>query len=148
MGEISDGSPTLRRLDLLAAAGRELCEALAMELISRWSSSRTVGWSPAIPLTCRATRVKGQRCRIFIEIELLLSNLLAAAVSVLSDSERAEVQKFIDVGEYGIALETATNIYAEEKKIPSAEVVALVERLAEAMSMKSAPLLQRLPESS
>ena len=82
----------------------------------------------------------------FDEIELLLSNLLTSA-SELMDSERAEIQKFIDVGEYGLALETAVDIYAEEKKIASAEVVALVERLAEAMSIDSASLLQRLPKS-
>jgi len=83
----------------------------------------------------------------FEEIELLFSNLLAATSPVLSDSERAEVQKFIDVGEYGLALETAADIYAEEEKIASADVVALVGRLAEAMSIEAVPLLQRLPKS-
>ena len=76
----------------------------------------------------------------FEEIELLFSNLLAATSPVLSDSERAEVQKFIDVGEYGLALETAADIYAEEKKIASADAVALVGRLAEAMSIEAAPI--------
>ena len=83
----------------------------------------------------------------FEEIESLFSSLLAATSSVLSDSERAKVQKFIDVGEYGLALETAADIYAEEKKIASADVVALVERLAEAMAIEAVPLLQRLPKS-
>lgn len=83
----------------------------------------------------------------FEEIELLFSDLLAAASLVLSHSERAEVQKFIDVGEYGLALETAVDIYAEEKKMASAGVVALIEHLAEAMSIEPAPLLQRLPKS-
>jgi len=84
----------------------------------------------------------------FEEIELLLSKLLLATSPVLSDSERAEVQRFIDVGEYGLALETAADIYAEEEKIASADVVGLVGRLAEAMSIEAAPLLQRLPRSS
>ncbi len=82
----------------------------------------------------------------FEDIELLFSNLLAAAAPVLTDSELAEVQKFIDVGEYGLALETAADICAEEKKVASADVVALIERLAEAMSIEPAPLLQRLPK--
>lgn len=81
----------------------------------------------------------------FEDIELLLSKLLEAAAPVLSDSELAEIQKFITVGEYGLALETAADIYAEEKKIASADVVALIKRLSEAMSIESAPLLQRLP---
>lgn len=83
----------------------------------------------------------------FEEIELLFSKLLAAAVPVLSDSERAEVQKFIDVGEYGLALETAADIFGEENKVASADVVMLIGRLAEEMLMESAPLLQRLLKS-
>ncbi len=73
----------------------------------------------------------------FEEIELLFSNLLAATSPVLSDSERAEVQKFIDVGEYDLALETAADIYAEEKKIASADVVALVGRLGQILHLPS-----------
>ena len=77
----------------------------------------------------------------FDEIESLLSRLLMIAASVLSDAERAEVQRFIDVGEYGLALEAAAAIYAEEKKIATAEVADLIERLAAAMSMDPVPLL-------
>ena len=82
----------------------------------------------------------------FDEIESLLSRLLMIAASVLSDAERAEVQRFIDVGEYGLALETAAAIYAEAKKIATAEVVDLIERLAAAMSMHPAPLLEGVPK--
>jgi len=83
----------------------------------------------------------------FEEIEVLFSNLWAASESVLSDSERAEVQHFIDVGEYGLALETVIGIYVEEKKAASPNVVALIKRLAMAMSVEPAPLLQQLPQS-
>jgi hypothetical protein len=82
----------------------------------------------------------------FDEIETLLSQLLTAAAPVLSDTELAEVQRFIDVGEYGLALETAAAIYSEEKKIATLEVVGLIERLAAAMSMDPVPLLERLPK--
>lgn len=84
----------------------------------------------------------------FEEVELLFANLLVATSSVLSNAERTEIQKFIDVGEYGLALETAADIYVEEKKIASADVVTLFEKLAEAMSVEVVPLLQRLPKSS
>jgi hypothetical protein len=77
-------------------------------------------------------------------VESLLSNLLNASVGELSDAERAEVQAFIDVGEYGLALETTADIYAEEKKIPSTEVLSLIEQLAIAMSMAPESVLERL----
>lgn len=80
----------------------------------------------------------------FDEIESLLSRLLMAAAPVLSDTERAEVQRFIDVGECGLALETATAIYSEEKKIATAEVMDLIERLALAMSVEPGPLLEAI----
>jgi hypothetical protein len=35
----------------------------------------------------------------------------------LSEAERAEVQSFLDVGEYGLALETAADTYVEESKL-------------------------------
>lgn len=82
----------------------------------------------------------------FDEIEALLSRLLMAATPVLSETERAEVQRFIDVGEYGLALETAAAIYSEEKKIATTEVVDLIERLAAEMFMDPVPLLERLPK--
>ncbi len=77
-------------------------------------------------------------------IESLLFNLLNASVGELSAAERAEVQAFIDVGEYGLALETTADIYAEEKKTPSTEVLSLIERLAIAMSMAPESVLARL----
>ena len=83
----------------------------------------------------------------FEEIEILFSNFLAVAKPDLSDSECAEIQKFVDVGEYGLALETGVDIYIEEKKIASENVVALIDRLAVAMSMERSPLLKRLPRS-
>jgi hypothetical protein len=79
----------------------------------------------------------------FDEIELLLSRLLVAATPVLSTADRTEVQRFIDVGEYGLALETAVAIYSEEKKIATADVLDLIERLASAMSMDPAPLIEQ-----
>jgi dihydroxyacetone kinase DhaKLM complex PTS-EIIA-like component DhaM len=83
----------------------------------------------------------------FDEIELLLFNLLTAGKAVLSESECAEIQRFIDVGEYGLALETAVDIYAEEKKIASAEVVVLIDHLAKAMAVDPEPLLRQLLKS-
>jgi dihydroxyacetone kinase DhaKLM complex PTS-EIIA-like component DhaM len=62
----------------------------------------------------------------------------------LTHQELDEVQSLIDVGEYGVALETMADIYAEENKNPSARVVALIEGLALAMSMQPHEVLRRL----
>ena len=80
----------------------------------------------------------------FALVETLFTNLLNASKGELTDAELGEVQSFIDVGEYGLALETAADIYAEEGKIPSADVVSLIERLAIAMSMAPESVLERL----
>lgn len=80
----------------------------------------------------------------FKQLELMFSELLAESMTVLMDSERAEIQHFIDVGEYGLALETAVDVYQEEGKAASANVLMLMERLADAMSIESTSLLSRL----
>lgn len=78
----------------------------------------------------------------FDEIETLFTKLLAAAGHVLSESELAEIRSFIDVGEYGIALETAVDIFVEEGKIAPHEVVSLIEQLSNAMSMEPVHLIK------
>lgn len=80
----------------------------------------------------------------FAIVESLFSDLLNASKGDLSDAECAEVRSFLDVGEYGLALETVVDIYAEEGKTPSAYAVSLIERLAIAMSMKLDAVLERL----
>jgi hypothetical protein len=80
----------------------------------------------------------------FEMIESMFLELLATSTSELSESERQEVRDFIDVGEYGLALETAADIFAEEKKTPSAAAISLMKELALAMSMNPESLLDRL----
>lgn len=66
---------------------------------------------------------------------MIFAGLLVDASDVLSTSELAEVCNFIDVGEYGVALETIVSIYSEEKKIKSQSVYESINRLAKMMSM-------------
>ena len=80
------------------------------------------------------------------EIEALFSQLLSEDSSSLSESEIAEVREFVDVGEYGLALETRVDIHHEENKAITPSAVALVHRLALTMSVDTAPLLQLLPQ--
>jgi len=80
----------------------------------------------------------------FRVIESLFSELLSSAGEVLSEEERAEIKNFIEVGEYGLALETTVDIYAEENKLATAAVKELIGRLAKSMSLDAAPMLRRL----
>jgi hypothetical protein len=83
----------------------------------------------------------------FDEIEDLFSKLLAALAPILSNKEIGEIRHFVDVGEYGLALETAVAILVEEKKSVPASASLLISRLAGAMSMDSDALLSRLKSS-
>lgn len=66
-------------------------------------------------------------------IEELLLRLLALLASTFTDLERNEVQEFIDVGEYGLSLETLVDIINEEGKQLPSEASKLVYELAEVM---------------
>lgn len=80
----------------------------------------------------------------FDKIEELFLDLIAEASKMLTDSECSEIQEYIDVGEYGLALRTAVAIYVEERKIASAEALALIAQLALEMSKDPQPMLDRL----
>jgi hypothetical protein len=59
--------------------------------------------------------------------------LLSLLSSALSWSEAQEVRDFVDVGEYGLALETLVDIVTEEEKSISAEALRLIIELADSM---------------
>ena len=80
----------------------------------------------------------------FEKVEELFQDLIDEAYSVLTVSEVAEVQEYIDVGEYGLALSTAVAIYVEEHKIASARTLDLVSRLSLEMSDDPKPMLDQL----
>lgn len=68
-------------------------------------------------------------------VEELLSRLLALLAPTFSAEEILEVREFVEVGEYGLALETLVDIVIEEsKRIPSEEV-NLIYELADAMNL-------------
>jgi hypothetical protein len=81
-------------------------------------------------------------------VEKLLLQLLQASTPPFTSSNAAEVQNFIDVGEYGLALETTVDIYVEEHKAPNSEAIALMEQAAVAMGMDSKILLDKLTNPS
>lgn len=69
-------------------------------------------------------------------IEKLLDRLLILLKNTINDTECNEVQEFIDVGEYGLALETLIAILIEESKVVSVEVLGLLKESAIAMSIE------------
>lgn len=70
-------------------------------------------------------------------IEELLAQLLGLVTKVFVNSEVKEVQDFIDVGEYGIALETFVGIVDEENKAIPEEVLVVVRESAAVMQMEA-----------
>lgn len=77
-------------------------------------------------------------------VESLLTRLLGALRGVFSNSEIAEVSDFFDVGEYGLALDTAVDIFVEEGKVATDDVIVLVEELATAMELSAVEYSDRL----
>ncbi|RLP56479.1 MAG: hypothetical protein D6160_00400 [Ketobacter sp.] len=68
-------------------------------------------------------------------IENLLLRLLGLLLEIFTNSERNEVQDFIDAGEYELALDTLVDIVIEENKQIPGESLALVCELAELMQL-------------
>ncbi len=77
-------------------------------------------------------------------IEELLLRLLSNLLGIFTDSEKNEVQDFIDVGEYGLALETLIDIIVEENKQISGESLELACDLAEVMQFNKKVLEEKL----
>lgn len=80
----------------------------------------------------------------FQYIEQLLQKLLMLLKAVFSESEQNEVQEFIDVGEYGLALETLVDIIDEEDKLVEHDVLKLVLEVASAMSLDKEVVIGKL----
>ena len=77
-------------------------------------------------------------------IETLLLRLLLLLKVVFTDPEVQEVKDFIDVGEYGIALETLVEIIIEESKPISIEALGLIKEIAALMKLDDKGLQSRL----
>lgn len=80
----------------------------------------------------------------FDAIEALFSELIVTVKSDFTSSECCEVQDYIDVGEYGLALSTCVAIYAEEGKMAGERVRFLLTCLAEKMSKDPKAILAKL----
>lgn len=84
----------------------------------------------------------------YTEIESSFKELLPNLREVFSGDEVSEVREFIDVGEYGLALDTLVDIFVEERKRAPAPVVAKVAELAGMMKLAPATYTTRLSAAS
>lgn len=76
--------------------------------------------------------------------EEFLIQLLGELQKIFSASERNEVQEFIDVGEYGLALETLVDIVTEENKRIPEKTLLLVCKLADMMQLDKSRFKEKL----
>lgn len=80
----------------------------------------------------------------FVKVENLLLKLLTSVEQAFNREELKEVQDFIDAGEYGLALETFSDIVVEENKKIAGADLDLIEELAVTMAMDQEAFHQKL----
>ncbi len=73
--------------------------------------------------------------------------LLELAAPQFSESEVREVQEFVDVGEYVLALETYVSIIEDEGKVADPQVEATVVQLADIMGIDSGEMIKKIRAS-
>ena len=80
----------------------------------------------------------------FEKVENLLLNLLASVDQTFNQEELKEVQDFIDANEFGLALETFSDIVVEENKKIARVDLDLIKELTSAMDMDREAFHQKL----
>jgi hypothetical protein len=80
----------------------------------------------------------------FTAIDRRLTLVLDSLSDELSAAERREVEEFIDVGEYGVALETLSALLVEERKRISPVTFAEIVELADLMGIREATITDGL----
>jgi hypothetical protein len=78
------------------------------------------------------------------DIARRIANLLGDLGGSLSDSELAEVHRFLSAGEYGLALDTLSWILVEERKPIGHDTLREIDSLAEAMKLREARFMHAL----
>ena len=74
--------------------------------------------------------------RLYVETEARMARLLGEVGQSFSDSERAEVLRFLKAGEYGLALETLSFILIEESKSVGPALLHGIDEAASAMQLR------------
>jgi hypothetical protein len=81
--------------------------------------------------SCHATK--------WVELKQLFEELNQRIGSIFTPAEQEEVMSFVRTNEFGLGLETFTDICKEEKKDIPAEVRELVARIAQKMNISPEP---------
>ena len=98
----------------------------------------------AMPETIRAGGPSGGGQDHYRQMEESLQALVKALPAGWTEADRAEVQHFIDVGEYGLALETLAGIAVEEDRPFDKAFLDRVAKPAEIMQMLDSPAIRDL----
>lgn len=77
-------------------------------------------------------------------IEARLIGLLDALAGVFTTDERRGVEEFLEVGEYGLALETLTAVIVEDGKKISKRLLATIESVANEMGIRDSIMSEEL----
>ena len=80
----------------------------------------------------------------FTKVKSLFNQIFPPLQADLSESKLAEISEYFEAGEYGLALDTVVDIFLEEERIPTDEVILLVEKLAIAMELPETEYSERL----
>jgi len=76
-----------------------------------------------------------------------IAKLLSDQGGSWSPSERAEVERYLRAGEYGLALDTLSWILVEEKKPISRDALGEIESLADVMQLAQEPFVDAVRAS-
>jgi hypothetical protein len=76
-----------------------------------------------------------------------MANLLDALAGEMAESERAEVDRFLSAGEYGLALDTLSWILVDEKKPIGHGVLREIDGLAEVMKLREERFMHALHDA-
>ncbi|MFA5839039.1 MAG: MafI family immunity protein [Candidatus Margulisiibacteriota bacterium] len=80
----------------------------------------------------------------FVKLEKDMLSLLDQIGDVFSASERKDVVDFIDHGEYGLALETLSDIFVEGNKNLTRTWLLEIENLADVMGIRKRVVTEAL----
>jgi hypothetical protein len=81
------------------------------------------------------------------QVATRIANLLNTLGQAMAESERAEVDRFLSAGEYGLALDTLSWILVDEQKPISHGVLREIDSLAEVMELREERFVHALHEA-
>jgi hypothetical protein len=84
---------------------------------------------------------------LYAETEKRMLHVLGLVNQLLTDVEQREVTRFFNAREYGIALETLSQILVEEAKPIDAKVLQDIDLMADAMQLRDERFMYNLHNS-